>query len=249
MPRRWLRTFIAAAAFVITAGMAVAQTPPATPAPAARPATPAATASQGPPNALQGFSQNRGQPVQIDAQTLEVRDKEKIATFTGKVHVIQGDTDMRSQTLVVFYESDPKPDGKGTVKASQPGPGGSSDIKRLEALGDVVVTQKDQTATGDKGVFDMRSNTVTLIGNVVVSQCKNVLRGERLIVDLTTGTSRVEGGHVQGLFNRNKDEGCSKDSSAAPEPAKETRKEPAKEAPKETLKETPKETPKMRGLY
>jgi lipopolysaccharide export system protein LptA len=239
MPRRWLRTFMAAAAFVITAGMAVAQTPPA-----ARPATPAAAASQGPPNALQGFSQNRGQPVQIDAQTLEVRDKEKIATFTGKVHVIQGDTDMRSQSLVVFYESDPKPDGKGTVKASQPGPGGSSDIKRLEALGDVVVTQKDQTATGDKGVFDMRSNTVTLIGNVVVSQCKNVLRGERLIVDLTTGTSRVEGGHVQGLFNRNKDEAC-KDASAAPEPAKETRKEP----PKETPKETQKETPKMRGLY
>ena len=54
----------------------------------------------------------------------------------------------------------------------------------------MVVTQKDQTATGDTGLFDMRTNTVTLIGNVVVTQGQNVLRGERLVVDLTTGVSQ-----------------------------------------------------------
>jgi lipopolysaccharide export system protein LptA len=199
-----------------------------------------ATVQQGPPNALQGFSQNRNEPVQIDAQTLEVRDKDKVATFTGKVHVIQGDTDMRSETLVVFYEEDSKAGAKGTVKAAQPGPGGSSQIKRLEANGSVVVTQKEQTATGNKGIFDMRSNSVTLLGNVVISQCQNILRGERLTVDLTTGVSRVEGGRVQGLFNRNKDETC---------PTKETSNEPAKEAPKEAPKASPKDSPKMRGLY
>src|SRR5271165_845122 len=63
-------------------------------------------AGRGPPNALQGFSQNRDQPVKIDAATLEVRDKEKQATFSGNVHVVQGDTDMRCKSLVVFYEQD-----------------------------------------------------------------------------------------------------------------------------------------------
>ena len=43
---------------------------------------------QGPPNALQGFSQNRDQPVKIQADGLVVRDKEKMATFTGNVHVL-----------------------------------------------------------------------------------------------------------------------------------------------------------------
>lgn len=169
----------------------------------ARTATPAPRAAPenlGPPNALQGFSQNRGQPVQIEAATLEVRDKDKIATFSGNVHVIQGDTDMRSRTLVVFYEEDVSV--KTGVSAAQPGPGGASQIKRLEAKGSVIVTQKDQTATGDTGIFDMRANTVTLLGNVVISQGQNVLRGERLVVDLTTGVSRVEGGRVQGLFQR-----------------------------------------------
>ena len=51
----------------------------------------------------------------------------------------------------------------------------------------MVVTQKDQTATGDLGLFDMKTNTVTLTGNVVMTQGQNVLRGERLVVDLTSG--------------------------------------------------------------
>src|SRR5215470_8306808 len=63
-----------------------------------------ALAQQGPSNPLQGFSTNRDKPVNIKAASLEVRDKEKVATFSGDVHVVQGDTDMRCKTLVVYYE-------------------------------------------------------------------------------------------------------------------------------------------------
>ncbi|HET7678826.1 MAG TPA: LptA/OstA family protein [Xanthobacteraceae bacterium] len=201
MTRASVRAMVFACAAVAAAallGEAQAQTP-------RPPVQRAAQANQGPANALQGFSQNRDQPVQIEAASLEVRDKDKVATFSGNVHVIQGDTDLRSKTLVVYYEEDnPK---AGAIKAAQPGPGGSSQIKRLEASGNVLVTQKDQTATGDKGVFDMRTNTITLTGNVVISQGQNVLRGERLVVDRATGVSRMEGGRVQGIFQRGKEDG------------------------------------------
>ena len=154
----------------------------------------------GVPNALQGFQQNRGQPVQIEAERLEVRDKQKVATFTGNVKVVQGDTTMHCKTLVVFYE--PKtPDGQGpkpAMPAAQPGPGGASQITKLEAKGNVIVIQKDQTATGDTGLFDMKANTVTLLNNVVVSQGPNVMHGERLVVDLSTGVSRVDAGNTFG---------------------------------------------------
>lgn len=162
----------------------------------------AQTASQGPPNALQGFSQNRGQPVHIEAATLEVRDKQKEATFSGDVRVKQGDTGLRCKSLVVFYEQEGEGGDKSkTLQAATPGPGGEQRIKRLEARGGVVVTQKDQTATGELGVFDMKSNTVTLTGNpVVMTQGQNVLKGGKLVVDLTSGVSRVEGGRVQGLI-------------------------------------------------
>lgn len=159
-------------------------------------------AAKGPPNALQGFSQNRDQPVHIEAASLEVRDKDKVATFAGDVRVQQGDTNMRCKSLVVYYEQDAitgNNDGKPMVSAT-PGPGGNQQIKRLEAHGGVVVTQKEQTATGDQGIFDMKANTVTLTGNVVMTQGKNVLRGERLVVNLVSGVSRVDGsGRVQML--------------------------------------------------
>jgi lipopolysaccharide export system protein LptA len=65
-----------------------------------------------------------------------------------------------------------------------------------------VVTQKDQTVTGETAVFDTRTNLITMRGGVVLTQCGNVLRGDRLRVDMTTGFSRVESdnGKVQGLF-------------------------------------------------
>ena len=62
------------------------------------------TVQQGTPNAMQGFSQNRDKPIQIDAGSLEVRDKDKAATFKDNVKVVQGDTTMRCKTLVVYYE-------------------------------------------------------------------------------------------------------------------------------------------------
>jgi lipopolysaccharide export system protein LptA len=184
-------SLLAAITLLAAAGMAQAQAP-----------------GQGPPNALQGFSQNRDQPVQIEAATLEVREKDKQATFSGDVRVTQGDTGLRSKSLVVFYEDDRggASGANNNMKAATPGPGGQQQIKRLEAKGGVVVTQKDQTVTGDTGVFDMRTNTVTMVGNVTMTQGQNVLRGERLVVDLGTGVSRVESGksgqgRVQGLFH------------------------------------------------
>lgn len=159
--------------------------------------------NQGPPNALQGFSQNRDEPVKIRAASLELREKDKMATFTGDVYVLQGDTEMRCKVLVVFYEQEdsPRPEsGPRPVKAADPGPNGDRQIKRIEAKGNVVVVQKDQNAAGDAATFNMRENTVTLVGNVIVTRGADVLRGQRLVVDLTSGVSKMDQGRVEGLF-------------------------------------------------
>ncbi len=225
------------------AGLAVAvalsaASPARAASPAAQPPAPSAaqTAPNGPPNALQGFSQNRDKPIKISSASLEVRDKDKVATFSGDVHLVQGDTTLRSKTLLVFYndEDAPKPAKPPPPIAGAPdAPPISQQIRRVEAKGGVFVTQKDQTATGESGVFDMQANTVTLLGNVVISQGQNVVKGDRLTVDLTSGTSRVECGKSQGQCRvqaliqpgsmRDKP---AADAAAAPAPA------PAREAPR-----------------
>ena len=181
--RRALLRAALAAIVALTAGAALAQK---------------AQVSQGPPNALQGFSQNRDQPVKIQADKLEVRDKDKIATFTGNVHVTQGDTEMRSRVLVVYYEDSGKTAGNTSAAIGE-----QRQIRKIEATGGVRVTQRDQNAVGDTGTFDMPSNTVTLTGNVVVIRGKDVVRGQRLVVDLNTGVSHMEsaaGGQVETLI-------------------------------------------------
>jgi lipopolysaccharide export system protein LptA len=170
-------------------------------------AQPKPKANEGPPNAMQGFSKNKGQPVHISADKLEVHDKDKTATFSGKVQVNQGDTVMKCNTLTVFYEGggDTGKPAASAPPVAEVGPGTGQKIKKLEARGNVIVTQNDQVATGQMATFDMRTNVVTMDGNVVLTQGQNVLRGNRLVVDLATGYSRVESsagsnGRVQGLF-------------------------------------------------
>jgi lipopolysaccharide export system protein LptA len=187
-----------------------------------------------PTNAFKGFGGNRKDPVKIEANSLEVRDKEKAAVFSGNVVVTQGETVMRSRELTVYYEGnalglDPKKAPPATK--SQQKDANSQRIKRLVATGGVVVTSKDQKATGDHGVFEMATNTVTLTGNVVITQCQNVMRGEKLTVDLNTNKSRLDGNkstpsgppRVVGLFvpssedkknKDNKDKNCAANSAA-----------------------------------
>jgi lipopolysaccharide export system protein LptA len=173
----------------------------------------ASAEAQGPAAGPAG-AQNQDQPVKIDADSLEVRDKQKTATFSGDVRVVQGDTTMRCKTLVVFYGAEIGIGGEKPVVRAKTSTGavpGGQNIRRIEARGEVTVTSRDQNASGDLGVYDLKSKTITLTGNVVVSQGQNVIHGERVIVDTVTGNARVEAapgasqGRVRALIIPNSD--------------------------------------------
>jgi lipopolysaccharide export system protein LptA len=180
----------AVVAALLAPGLAAAQTP-----------RPAATP---PVQSLIGGGQDKDQPVQIEAASLEVRDKAKMATFSGDVQVVQGDTTMKCQKLVVFYGQEvgiaqggaAAPAAKAA--AAPAGPKGAQNIRRIEARGGVTVITKDQNASGDLGVYDLIAKTITLTGNVVVSQGQNVIHGERVVVDTVSGNARVESSNQGG---------------------------------------------------
>ncbi|MCT8973278.1 LptA/OstA family protein [Microbaculum marinisediminis] len=146
-------------------------------------------------DAFSGLSVESDKPVKIEADQLEVFDKDKMAVFSGNVKVKQGTTTMQTAELKVFYA------GEGGATE------GNQRVSKLEATGKVVVKADGQTATGDWAIFEMASQQVTLGGAVVLSQGKNVLRGTQLIVNLETGQSKLvseaptgSSGRVQGLF-------------------------------------------------
>lgn len=160
-----------------------------------------AATSGGMSEAFKGFGANGKDPIQIEADSLEVQDKDRNAVFTGNVHVVQKDTVLRTQRLRVFYE------GNGAADLAQGG-GNPQAIRRFEAEGKVLITQKDQTVTGDKGWFDMTTQTAQITGGVVLTQGKNVARGDRLSIDLKSGQYKLDGaGRVQLILESQKPAG------------------------------------------
>lgn len=156
-------------------------------------AQPAGQAQQ-PASTAPGLSMDSDQPVRIESNTLEVRDKIRQATFAGDVKLTQGDTIIKCKVLVVFYEDTAAPAKKAAPPAAaggQPAQKNSQKIKRAECKGDVFVVQKEQTATGENAVFEMKSNTVVITGSVVLTQGPTVLRGDRMVANLTTGVTNV----------------------------------------------------------
>ena len=188
---RRLMTALLAAALLAPAGAAFAQ--------------PAATTTES--SAFAGLGENRNAPIQIEADQLEVREKDKTAVFSGNVSVRQEDATLRTQRLVVHYIGE----GSGLGGAAAGG-APQQNISRLEATGRVLVTSKDQTATGESADFDVQGRKLVVNGNVTLTQGKNVLRGGRLVVDLATGQARMESSsqRVQMLLVPNAQPGAAK---------------------------------------
>ena len=132
---------------------------------------------------ITGLRLNGNEPIEIESDKLEVREAENLAVFTGNVSVTQGPTILKSGTMTVYYAKD------GGSAAT-----GSSNIERLEVDGKVYVKSDRQFATGDRGVFDMKTEVLVLSGDeVVLSEGNNVLRGCKLTVQMTTGRAQGDG--------------------------------------------------------
>ncbi|MCJ2079741.1 LptA/OstA family protein [Methylobacterium sp. J-090] len=206
------------------------------------------------------------EPIKIDADRLDVFDRENKAIFAGNVVAVQGDSTIRCSSMTVRYKRAKKDDKAKDDKAKddktkapaadtadageKPAGGmGENGIQRVECAGPVTVVQKDQVATGDSAVFDQEAKRIVLTGNVVLSQCQNVTRGSRLVYDMNTGRANMDpvaGGRVSALFVPQKEDGpkagkgCAQPPAAAkavPKPeAKPTEAKPAETKPAEASK-------------
>jgi lipopolysaccharide export system protein LptA len=135
-------------------------------------------------------------PINISADKFVADSNSKTGTWTGNVLVIQGDMRMRANSVRLnVVGNDNKPD-------------------KVFANGAVVVDSPNSgTVTGDNGIYDVVSRTVTMSGKVVLTKQKDVMRGSQLTVNLVTGVATLGGGakpsgaptastsgRVQGIF-------------------------------------------------
>ncbi len=147
------------------------------------------------------------EPIKIDADRLDVFDRENKAVFGGNVVAVQGDATIRCSALTVHYKRGKRAEEAGAGSEAEPAEKNAAmaenGIQRVECAGPVTVKQKDQVATGDSAVFDQVARRIVLTGNVVLSQCQNVTRGSRLVYEMNSGRANMDpgaGGRVSAMF-------------------------------------------------
>lgn len=136
------------------------------------------------------------EPINIEAGKLDYFDKEQKLVYTGNVVAVQGESTLKTATLIIFLTPKQSGDAAGA-------PSSSSQVQRMEAPGRVTITSKDQIGTGDSGLYLKSDNKVYINGNVTLTQGENVTKGDKLVYDLNTKQSVVTG-RVRSMFLPNK---------------------------------------------
>ena len=131
----------------------------------------------------------KAQPVDIEADKMEIIDADKKAVFTGNVHAVRGDTVLTSAAVTVTYAEVKQTDG--TIK---------TDATDIDARGNVVIKTRKETITGDWAKINPQTNKMVVGGHVKLVQGATVLTGPELHADLDTNKIEFTGGRVKGSF-------------------------------------------------
>ena len=131
----------------------------------------------------QGLAEPPGEgPLDVSADRVEVFDQEGRAVYSGDVNATRGGVRLRADRIEVFFQ---RREG-----------GGFGDIRRLVAEGEVYYVTPAEVARGDRGVYEIADEIITLTGEVVLTQGCNVSTGEELVANLNTGFSSLSGGEA-----------------------------------------------------
>ncbi|MCB2189334.1 MAG: lipopolysaccharide transport periplasmic protein LptA [Deltaproteobacteria bacterium] len=136
------------------------------------------------------------QPIHVVSDRLEVDNAAQVANFIGSVRATQGDVQITSDKLEVYYDRQKSPqDAKGEETGEVPeglaDEGGS--VRKVIALGHVKITQKDRVAVGQKATYWAGGRKILLEGKATVWKGKNQVSGEQITVFLDENRTVVHG--------------------------------------------------------
>jgi len=138
-------------------------------------------------------------------EKMEYYSNERMAKAIGNATVTRPKDTLKANIITAYFKDDSAAAPEATPASPASPLGGSGNLDRLEADGNVVITTPSETLTGNKAIYRADTNTAELRGKVKVVRGENVLEGERAEVDLTTNVSKMfgsetTGGRVRGVF-------------------------------------------------
>lgn len=111
-------------------------------------------------------------PIKVHSNSLRVNYSKNIAKYYGEVLAAQGDLNINSDVMTVFYKK-----GSSSLR------GKGANFESISFDHNVKIEQGGNIATGDNAIYVEKDKKVFLTGNVILMQDKNRLIGKTVIYD------------------------------------------------------------------
>jgi lipopolysaccharide export system protein LptA len=134
------------------------------------------------------ISKQSDEPIEITSKRMEAFNEKKLVVFSGNAIATQGNKVLKADLLRLYYKEESGKKNKiGTIET-----GSAGDLEKIEAKGNVSLTQGERIATGDEAVYFRDGNKVIMTGNAMLKEGKNIIKGDRVIVFLNENRGVVE---------------------------------------------------------
>jgi len=128
------------------------------------------------------------EPIEIVSDRMDAYNEKKLVIFSGNAVATQGDKVLKSNQILLYYKKEAGKKEKIGAKENE----GTGDLEKIEAKGNVVITQKNRVATGDEAVYLQDSGQIIMTGNATLREGKNIIKGDKVIVFVNEDRGIVE---------------------------------------------------------
>jgi lipopolysaccharide export system protein LptA len=137
--------------------------------------------------------------------TLEYWQQQGMAVARGDAVAVSDDKRIAADILTAYFakaegtqadaKGKPQPAAKTPTRAAagngKSAPAKDSDLDRMYAYGNVVVTTPQEVARGNRGIYNARTGIAVLTGAVKITRDQNQLNGDAAEMNFNTNVSRI----------------------------------------------------------
>ncbi len=131
------------------------------------------------PSTLLALSTDRNQPIEVEADSLEVRDTENMSIYSGNVRLNQGSMALRSERLVIYFND-------------------QNELTLMELTGSPATfrqlnnEQQEMIGQADRLEYRELESTLILLGNARLSHKGDTIESNR--ISINTDTESIQAG-------------------------------------------------------
>jgi lipopolysaccharide export system protein LptA len=138
------------------------------------------------PAALAQIS-SEGGPIYINSARTESLENERMVLMTGNVDIQQGTARLRADTVTIRFKERTGAETSSVVS-------GFGQIDNIVAEGNVFYVTPEIKAKGDRGVYELATDTITMTGKVALLRERDVAEGQTLRMEIGKRRTTLEGG-------------------------------------------------------